>query len=292
MEWIHADVLKGNSDFLIEQLARGYILPRFSVVKKIEEGSSHLQLSKIFSTSVYDKNGNKNITLNPESDDDRVSYYNSYDLHFQVPSQICFTFFMEVFRAKKIDYEILYKWLQNTWFGDETIKVYNGYSRNVIIADYLSAPLKLFFTELEKYINPTQGEVPNFVCALDSLTLKVEYIIRLLCEEHFNIPTSYIREDGLVEEKTFTALISDLIKEIENHPKLEPQMKELLLDDMIFVDFVMNSKAGLNIRNRIAHAHLDIEEYEPRKILHVLNVILRISKIIKPQKKTQKIDNQ
>lgn len=136
--------------------------------------------------------------------------------------------------------------------------------------------LKLLFEDFTKALT-TENYAPNYVCILDSLTLKVEYIIRILCDEKLNISTAYVNSDGTVDEKTFTALVFDLKKFVKDHPSINSEMKQVLLDDIIFIDFVLNSKAGKNIRNRVAHAHLDIDEYSPMKIVLVLAVILKIS---------------
>lgn len=274
-EEIQKEIESNNSDFIINRLAQGVYLPRFSVVKE-ETKKNGFSMAQIISTSFYDKHGNKIMSVSPQNNDEDVSFYSSYDMHFQISSQVYLKYFIDTIRVGKINYEIIYTWLEKTWYGERILRVYNGYTREISVLELLTPVLKLLFEDFTKALS-TKNYTPNYVCILDSITLKVEYIIRILCDEKLNIPTAYINSDGTVDEKTFTALVFDLKKFVKDHPNIQPDVKKILLDDIIFIDFILNSKAGKNIRNRVAHAHLDLDEYSPMEVVLVLAVILKLS---------------
>ncbi len=274
-EEIKNEIESNDSDFIVNRLAQGVYLPRFSEVKAVSK-SSGFTMAQIITTSFYDKHGNKTMSVNPQNSDEDVSFYSAFDLHFQIPSQVYLKYFIESIRAEKINYEIVNAWLEKTWYGEKLLRVYNGYTKEISVLELLSPLLKLLFEDFSKAITDLTYS-PNYVCILDSIALKVEYILRMLCDEKLNIPTSYINSDGTLDEKTLTALVYDLKIFIKEHPSIEGEMKEALLDDLIFIDFVLNSKAGKNIRNRVAHAHLDLDEYSPLKIVLVFAVILKLS---------------
>ncbi len=275
------EVSTKEPEFLLKRIAYGEMIPTFSMIKKMESEDTNFSLSRMLSVDIYDKHGNNNITIGAQSEDDRVSFYQMYELLTQIDLQIHASYFYEAVRANKITAEFIIKWLSsNTWYGEEIVKVYNGFTRKVVVAKLLDEPIKLFFSQLNLSLANNGGN-PSYVCSIDSLTPKVEYILRLICEEKFKILTSRIKEDGTVEEKTFGILMSDIFKLIEEEKNLEEEDKTMLLDHLIFVDFIMNSKAGPNIRNVVAHAHLDLEDYSPDKAVLVLSVLLRIAILIK-----------
>ncbi len=273
---IQKEIELNNSEFILARLAHSVYLPRFSHVKE-QTKKNGFTTAQIISTAFYDKHGNKTLAVNPQNSDEDVSFYSSYDLHFQIPSQIYAKYFFDAIKANKISFDLLNNWLnEKTWYGEKILRVYNGYTNEISILELLTPVLKLLFEDFTKALT-VENYTPNYVCILDSITLKVEYIIRMLCDEKLNISTAYVNSDGTVDEKTFTALVFDLKKFVKDHPSIKPDMKQVLLDDIIFIDFILNSKAGKNIRNRVAHAHLDVNEYTSMKIVLVLAVILKLS---------------
>lgn len=300
------EIESSDADSIIGRLAQGTLIPTFSMVKQSREASS-FSMSRIIPTSFYDKHGNKNITVGPENNDEDVSFYGLYALQFQIPSQLYVKYFLDSISAGKLTFQIIQDWMiRNTWYNEDIIRVYNGYTRKITILELLRPVLKLLFEDFEKALGKVsrwrkfvkliagvfgkspQNYLPNHVCILDSLTLKVEYILRVFCDEKLGLPTSFIRDDGTVEEKTFTALVHDLKNFVRNHDSVDEKMKQVLLDDFIYLDFLLNNKAGKNIRNQIAHGHLDFDEYGPQKIVLVLSAILRIS-LFKTGKRTPAI---
>jgi hypothetical protein len=108
------------------------------------------------------------------------------------------------------------------------------------------------------------------VLAIDSLTLKIEGLLRDMCE-FSGIATFYQTKDkkgrNIVREKDLHALLhEDKIKELFDE------------DDLLFFRFLLVEQAGLNLRHRIAHSLLYFREYSI-DLMHLLMLaLLRIGK--------------
>lgn len=266
-----------NAESIIAELTVGRMILPFTKFKKNRDEDSNTVMFKYFNVGIYDKHGNKNVVLDPENEEDYSSYFNLYSLYFQIPSKIYLKLFIEAVKAGKLSSNDLLEWLEkHTWLGQEVIKLYQGYSKAIVPLDVIRPGIVLMFSEFEKGLSLKDYNA-DFILALDSLSLKVEYLLRLICEEKLGISSTYIKEDGTTEEKTFGHLISDMKKVIKDCAQTTIVEGSSTLDDLIYIEFVMNHKAGINIRNRVAHGLLDKDEYSPLKMVLVLSVLLKIS---------------
>ncbi len=271
-----------TSEQIVEELVDGRDLPKFSAFKRDEESRTDFDIFKMFGVSLYDKYGHKNFVVEPESDTDSA-FYHSYSLAFQIPSQIYFDFFIESIRASKLKYQDIENWLVNySWLGKSYIKIYNSYSREVTPYDLIRPGFKLIMSEFEKYLTLDQDDPvlkdhsPDFICGIDSLAPKIEYLIRIVVEEQLGMSITKIKDDNTWEHKLLTELLNDLRKFVHTGAVL-PQVQVSILDDISYIDFLINHRAGMNLRNKVAHAHLDKEEYYAMHALLVMSAILRIS---------------
>lgn len=130
------------------------------------------------------------------------------------------------------------------------------------------------------FLNP--NERPNLVLPIDSLTLKMEGMLRDLCE-FSGVATFFQTSDKkgrpIVREKDLHALLyEDKIKELFDE------------DDLLLFKYLLVEKAGLNLRHRIAHSLLYFQEYN-LDIMHLLIIaLLRIGKydFLKEDKQEEK----
>ena len=105
------------------------------------------------------------------------------------------------------------------------------------------------------------------------MVLKIETLIRNLCEK-IGVATFKTRQKGndkLVMEKLLDDLLVDIKNSDSNHTGFDEE-------DRIYIKFVLSEKAGLNLRNQVAHGLLDINEYSFSNIIVILSIILKISK--------------
>jgi hypothetical protein len=70
-------------------------------------------------------------------------------------------------------------------------------------------------------------------------------------------------------------LIDDLLVDLKNSTENPTNFDE---NDRIFIKYVLTEKSGLNLRNKVAHGLMDIEDYSFSNILLVFCIILKLSK--------------
>ena len=132
------------------------------------------------------------------------------------------------------------------------------------------------FEELDRFFADNTYQC-DFVTVTDSLTLKVEGLLRYFSEK-IGIATFKTRQKGsdkLVMEK----LLDDLLADIAHKPPLKPDQKTNFdEEDRILIKYVLAEKAGLNLRNAVAHSLMDIFEYSFEHVVVLFCIILKLSK--------------
>jgi len=155
--------------------------------------------------------------------------------------------------------------LEHTWLNQPLEWLRHGEAHEVIPLKAILPGIKNFFDELDKAIKD-ESYRPDLTLCSDSMGTKIEMILRFICKK-MDIPTfNYTEHKGhiLTDEKTLGMLISNLDD-------------VLPANDMILIKYLLNEKAGLNLRNRIAHGLMDSDEYNPSVPLTLLMIILRLS---------------
>ncbi|PJJ10777.1 uncharacterized protein DUF4209 [Flavobacterium sp. 1] len=229
-------------------------------------------LKSLFSSSILDKYGNTIDTFNTEEEKDAFNFWQSYGYNFQIGTQTMYQFFIEAFKAGKISYNSILMYLEQTWFNEPIIRNYNGEAFGILPIDLIKPGIKRMFIELDSFYADNDYEL-DYVTIVDSLVLKIETLIRNFCEK-IGIATFKTRQKGndkLVMEKLLDDLLADVKSSDINHTGFDEE-------DRIFIKYVLSEKAGLNLRNQVAHGLMDINEYSLDNIIVILSIILKISK--------------
>lgn len=218
------------------------------------------------------KYGNTIDTFYTEEEKDVFNFWQSYGFNFQIGTQTMHQFFIEAYKAGKICFSSIIDYLEKTWLKEPIIRNYNGEAFGVVPLDLIKPGIKRIFIELDSFFADNNYEL-DYVTITDSLVLKIETLLRNICEK-IDIPTFKTRQKGngkLVMEK----LLDDLLADIKNSDKNHTGFDE---EDRIFIKYVLSEKAGLNLRNQVAHGLMDINEYSFPNIILLLSIILKISK--------------
>lgn len=226
----------------------------------------------MFGSSILDKYGNTIDIFNTEDEKDIFNFWQSYGFNFQIGTQTMHQFFIEAYKAGKISYNAVLIYLEKTWFNEPIIRNYNGEAFKILPIDLIKPGLKRMFIELDSFFADNDYEL-DYVTITDSLVLKVETLIRNFCEK-IDIATFKTRQKGndkLVMEKLLDDLLADIKSSDINHTGFDEE-------DRIFIKYVLSEKAGLNLRNQVAHGLMDINEYSFPNIIVILSIILKISK--------------
>jgi len=250
--------------------------PWFKKIDSIQSIANESKKKNVFmsmlGSSILDKFGNTIETFHTEEEKDLFNFWKSYGFNFKVGRQTMHQFFVVAYKSGKITFKSILSYLENTWLNEPIIRKYNGEDVEIIPIDLIKPSIKRIFEELDNYSANNEYEV-DCVTITDSLVLKIETLIRNFCEK-IGIATFKTRQKGkdkLVMEK----LLDDMLADIKHSGVNQTGFDE---EDRIFIKYVLSEKAGLNLRNKVAHGLLDIYEYTFSDIIVTLSIILKISK--------------
>jgi hypothetical protein len=115
-----------------------------------------------------------------------------------------------------------------------------------------------------------EGYLPNLVLVIDSLTPKLEGMLRDLCRAH-DITTTYVHEDGMGRAVSHERSIQHLL----NDGDLQTLLGK---NDTLFLKYLLVEPSGLNLRHKVAHALMRYEDYDLKWAHLLLVALLRIAK--------------
>jgi len=238
------------------------IMPLESIREWASDSFKENMLENIFPTIIRDKFGNTIATYRTDEERKKIAFINMYKFHFEIALQTIARLFMEAFYSDKISAKGIKAFLIKTWYNHETRKIY-GRELPINNISLIESGINSLFYELNLW-KTEQGYIPNFVCATDSLVLKVEFIIREFAAK-IGKPTfkPKPKEPEIIMEKLLDELLRDLEESITEY-------------DLYFIKFILTEKAGYNLRNRVAHGLMDSNEYSIETVLLPVIIILKL----------------
>lgn len=252
------------------------ITPWYSKIADIQnqaiENSKIAVLSSILPVSIMDKFGNTIETFKTDEEIKEHNFWDAYKFNQQVGLQTMHQFFIEAFKAGKLNYKSVIEYLETTWLNEPIARKYHSTTIEIKPLDTLKPSLKRLFSELDLFFQDNNYQC-DYVTVTDSLTLKVEQILRNFCEK-LGIPTFKLRDkrgDKLVMEK----LLDDILVDIKHTDENPTNFDE---EDRMFIKYVLTEKTGLNLRNKVAHGLMDINEYTFGNILLLFCIVMKLSK--------------
>jgi hypothetical protein len=250
------------------------IFPSYAYLKQLAiERKAEDPMFFFVSTTVSDQFGHTSAHYGDEEEKMHLAVMESLDFHYRTKSVFYLKkIFLKGVQEKKISPVSILGYLKEySWLG-QTISV--KYQQDEIEQfnwlELLAPGLNDFFSQLFFYYQNPKN-IPNVVMAIDSLTLKVEGILRDICELR-NVPSFFQARDAkgrlIMKEKDInTLLYDDLIKET------------LSEDDLMLCRFLLIDKAGYNLRNKVAHTLIrKANDYRIEYLLLLIVVILKLSK--------------
>ncbi len=238
------------------------------------ESRKQSPLLSIAPAKIIDKFGNTVDLFITEKEREEYSFWQSYSFNFQIGSQIMCQFFINAYENKKLKYDAVMSYLESTWFNDDIPRDYNGREVKIKPISTIKPGLSRIFQELDRFYDEESYEC-DFVTIIDSLTMKIEGILRNFCEK-IGIPTfkaSTKGSDELMMEKTLDVLLAEIAHKPDSN-----QITNFDEEDRIMIKFVLSEKAGLNLRNEVAHGLMDINEYNLGLVVILFSLIMKLSK--------------
>jgi len=260
------------------------LLPTFKEMEQIvEKETKEHPLISLFPTEIVDQRGN--VPQHFGSDEERRYYriLENYKIFLMYGKIILInSIFFEAVKEGKLNVSSLLNFFRNySWFGKNLQKkTINGQIVEYNWLSIIMPSLNEYFFQMEYYLMSNGS--PNFVLAIDSLTLKIEGLIRDICT-FSGITTFYMTTDkqnrSVTKEKDIQALLH------------EEKLKELIdEDDLLFLRFLLVEKVGYNLRHNIAHSFMFFNDYNIN-IMHLLIIaLLKIGKYDFVRKEEAKVE--
>jgi hypothetical protein len=276
---IHEQIDKFVRESTDSEIIRYFIsTPWYRKIDDIKEMANESRkqslLLSIAPAKIIDKFGNTVDLFITEMEREEYSFWQSYSLDFQMGSQIMCRFFIKAYEDKKLSYDSVMSYLESTWFNDDIPRDYNGQEVKIKPISTIKPGLSRIFQELDRFYNEESYEC-DFVTIIDSLTLKIESILRNICEK-IGIPTFKASTKGgseLMMEKTLDVLLAEIAHKPDSN-----QITNFDEEDRIMIKFVLSEKAGLNLRNKVAHGLMDFNEYNFDLVVILFSLIMKLSK--------------
>lgn len=270
---IAEEIVQNPSEEIISLLMHDKnLLPTYKGMEKAAEEYSTKSLSSLFPKKMIDLSGNPAQHFSDEAEKKYFDILRMYQWELEVNKiYLINEIFLAAIRANKLSADTILKYLsRHSWFGktiskklpsDQTIE-YNW-------LNLIAPALYEYFRQMHYFLlNPTN--YPNLVLSIDSLTLKIEGLVRDIYQFSGGI-TSYMTQDSkgrdIRREKDIHALLYE-----------EPIKKLFDEDDLLFLKFLLVEKAGYNLRHKIAHSLMLFQEYSVQYMYLLILAVLRLGK--------------
>jgi hypothetical protein len=271
----YADELTDKEPFIIIRSLMNDkgLLPTFEEVEKqAKETNKQNFLSLLANTSILDRNGNTAQHFNDKEEYEYFQILQSYHFSLELSkSYLISEIIFSGIKKGKLNANTFLSFLQqNSWLGKELEMSSNGGKPIVYCWLALIAPsLNEYFVNLEFYFR-NQKNYPNFILCIDSLSLKIEGMLRDICEFK-GITTFELKSDKkgrtISQEKDIHRLL------------YEPELATLIdKDDLLFFKFLLIEKAGYNLRHKVAHSLMTFYEYHSNLMNLLLMAVLKFGK--------------
>ncbi len=245
------------------------VIPRRNQIAKSDDDSENSFLNDVH-TSVFDQQGNTNRHYSTDSEKNIEHLIFSYGIWIEHCFQIINLIITGAIKSRKLTYHVVLQYLiTESWYGQELeIGKRKDNKRPFRWLSIIAPGIVDFFVAMDGLIY--SNKIFNIATSYDSLTMKIEGIVRTLAEYH-GIPTFVIKRDHqgreVSEEKDIMRLLT------------EPAVVEFIgEDDVFFLRFVFTEKGGLNLRNKVAHSLLSYDQYSIAHLMLIFIAILRLGR--------------
>jgi hypothetical protein len=264
-----------TSDDIIGYFISGKdLLPTYQQIEEsVQEQIKQSPTAHLLSKSIRDERGNPTQHFDSNEEKQYFDILDGYrrQLHLYNRHLIREVFF-EAILAEKLNFKILMGFItKHCWYGKEFARqLPNNQTIQFSWLDLIAPALREYFRQINFYFENRTANVPNFVLSLDSLTLKIEGLLRDLCQLT-NVVTSKQKLDKskrtIVYEKDITALLHD--------DAIKTRFDQ---DDILFFKFLLTEQWGFNLRHNIAHCLMSSEAYHLDCMHLVILALLRLGR--------------
>jgi len=243
-----------------------YLLPKMQVVtERVKELNKTSLIHQIFPITTTDQQSNPAQKFGTDDERFNHSILEQYRVELEVNKRIFMheIIFSAIREGKLTTEEIMNFLRKNSWAGKTYVKKIGNDEIHYNWISLLAPAIEDYTVQINIYFKNDKYR-PNFVLCIDSLTLKIEGLLRDFFT-HQNISTSTFRQDGIVREKDLNELFA------------EPKMMEFFSEDELkFLRFLLIEQTGYNLRHRIAHSFLYSQQYAIDYMNYLIIAMLRV----------------
>lgn len=251
---------ESKEQLLVRLTVDNSILPKYDEVKnQSEKMDKEFPLQSLFSHTVFDSSGNMPRKYDSEAEKKYYSLLRQYHFSLITYETLVKVLFEELINAGKLDLEAVIDYVSNRlWYGkeyelhDPDTKELDLKSRKWV--DVLLPGLQAYINCLEMVKDKKVKDARNnLILAIDSLTPKIEGIIREFYET-IGKPVDKVKTERGGKQVTEKKGLDELLR--------EPYAEEIFGDDLlILMKYILIELGGYNLRNNVSHALLFKENY-------------------------------
>lgn len=243
-----------------------YLLPKMQIIteraKKLNKSSLVHQIVPI---TTIDQQSNPSQTFTTDDARFNHSVLEQYRMELEINNRILIReiMFLAIREGKLSTANIVDFLGKNSWAGKSYPKMMGNREISYSWISLVTPAIDDYFNQVKSYFDDN-NKIPNPILCIDSLTLKIEGLLRDFFA-HKGITTSTFKRDEIVREKDLNELLAD------------PKMRELFTEDeLFFMKFLLVEQMGYNLRHRIAHSLMITQEYGIDLMNYLIIAMLRI----------------
>ena len=256
-------LLKEDPDIVYDGLIQGWYYPPLAHFRNVAQEKKYAY-EDLFTLVEYDRN--KNVRKRSETHTSRK--FN--DLYHHAVEEVTLQYFYYVFvpgiQSGHLTYENFLGHLRkHTWLGKPYLKRDMG--GNEITVDWImliTPAIVEYFIQVQSW-QWGNSYFPNFILCIDSLTLKMEGMLRNFSEQ-MTISTTVAGKSGTQEAYVHNVLENPAV------------IKHFDEDDLQFFKYLFTNEGGTNLRNNVAHCFYHFYDYNLDKMHLLLAALIKIAK--------------
>lgn len=262
LQYIEETIAERDALGILQEVAMTPMFRRLDNVAEVAR-TQRDSFMAMFPSVIADKHGNTVQTFTTAEEKEQFQFLSTYGLLAQISTSVLVKLILEAFKADKLHATDVESYLRASWVGQPRWVESTGERELTHPLRLIMSGVNILFQELERWRQEPDYE-PDFIACTDSLTLKVEYLLRYICAR-LGLPTFKLREGSeVIMEKLLDELLADLKSKLDE-------------EDRFFIKFFLSEKVGQNLRNRVAHGLMDDTEYGVQNAFIVLAMILKLA---------------
>ena len=244
---------------IVEFLVFYEMLPTMDEVTTLVSKTPRSDVAELFSIQQIDGYGNV-----AGDEKDAFAFRRAYEVSLQVNYVFVERLLTRLIGDDKLNAEQLLEILgKHSWFGKTVIRNVAGNKAEFRCLDLIRPGINEYFAQMHVAI--ASKEKSNFMLATDSLVVKIEGILRCLCQIKGGSITR-VKSGG---QETQLRMLDDLLESDVIKSTLKP-------DTHYFLKYLVGDRLCMNLRNKVAHGSALPSEYSMANANLILLAILRL----------------